>query len=166
MPCVAHTERIQREMALEIFETRHELAIERGAQLIEPREYSMFGVALRLLQPGDEIAAHFGNEFRVFTPPYFRGAQVARLVQLDTARPQIGEKLCVDEIVRHAETAFGQLIDQARRRDRSPRRFASGRRLLRALTGLRRLAIGFLLLFFLGGSSMDPRHFAAPQRQA
>ena len=69
------------------------------------------------------------------------------------------------------------LIDQARRRGRSPRR-ALGRRLLRVLwrvfwrafSGLRRLALGLdlgLAAFFLGAaSSMEPRHFGEPQRQA
>jgi hypothetical protein len=45
-------------------------------------------------------------------------------VQLDAASAQFREQLCVDEIVSHTETTFGELIDQARRRGRSPRRFA------------------------------------------
>jgi hypothetical protein len=95
-------------------------------------------------------------------------------VELDASRSQLGEQLGVDKIVSDTETLFGELIDQARRRGRSPLRFTSGRRLLRVLwrafSALRRLAAGFatgLAAFFFGAaSSMEPRHFGEPQRQA
>jgi hypothetical protein len=89
-------------------------------------------------------------------------------VQLDAAITQFGEQLRVDKVVSHTETTFGELIDHARLRDRSPRRFASGRGLRPFLLGLRRLAAGLgLAAFFFGAaSSMEPRHFGEPQRQA
>ena len=50
MPCVAGAARIQREVPLEVFEAGHERAIERGTQLVEPREHALLGIALGLSQ--------------------------------------------------------------------------------------------------------------------
>jgi hypothetical protein len=152
-------------MPLEILEPRHESAVEHGTQVIEFREQPLLGVTLWRLHPRDEIAAHFGCEALVRAAPDFRGPQVTRGMQLGAARAQLREQRVVDEMVRDAEPALGELIDQARRRERSGRRldfdFASGRRLLRALAGLRRLDAGFF-----GGHNMVPRHCGEPQRQA
>ena len=171
VPRIAGAARIQREVTLEIFEAGHERAVEHGAQLLEPREYALFGIALGLLQPGNEIAADFGHVLRVVATPDPRRLEATGLVQFDAALTQLGEQLRVDEVVSNTVTAFGELIDQARRRDRSPRRFASGRWVLRAFPGLRRFAAGlatffFGAAFFGAASSMEPRHFGEPQRQA
>ena len=72
-----------------------------------------------------------------FSPrPTRAGRSAAGLVQLDAARAQFREQLGVDEVVSHAEAAFGELIDQARRRDRSPRRFGLRATALACLHGL------------------------------
>jgi hypothetical protein len=166
MTRVAGTARIEREVSLEILESGHEPAVERGTQLVEPRQDALFGIALRMLQPGDEVAAHFRSELRFVSAPHSRRPQGAGLVQFDAARAKLREQCGVDEIIDHAEPGFRELIDQARRRDRSPRCFAAGRRDLRASTGLWRLAAGFLRFFFGAGSSIEPRHLGEPQRQA
>ena len=167
MPCIAGAARIQREMTLEVFEPGHERAIERGSQFFEPRQHALLGITLGLLEPGDEVPAHFGHELRVIATSDSRRPQTAGLVQLDAALAQLGEQLRVDEVVSNTEAAFGELIDQARRRDRSPRRFASGRRVLRAFPGLATFGrLGLAAFFFGAASSMEPRHFGDPQRQA
>lgn len=171
MPGVAGAARIQREMTLEVFEAGHERAVERRTQFVEACEHALFGIPLGLLQPGDEVSAHFGHVLRVFATTDPGRLETAGLMQLDAALPQLGEQLRVDKVISDTEPSFGELVDQARRRGRSPRRFASGRRLLRVSLGLRRLAAGltvfFCLLFSFGAaSSMEPRHFGEPQRQA
>lgn len=125
----------------------------------------MFGIALGGLEPGDEIAAYLRRKLLACAAPDFRGTQRTRCVQFDAARAQLGQQRGVDEIVDHAEAALGQLVDQARRRERSARRFASGLRLLRVFAGVRRGFFAFVS-FFLGGHNMVPRHCGEPQRQA
>ena len=186
MPRIAGAAWIEREVSLEIFEAGHERTIERGTQFVEAREHALLGVAFRCLQPGDEVAANLGNVLLVIATAHTRGAQAPGFVQLDAAFPQFGEQRRIDEVVSHTETAFGELIDQARRRGRSPVRLASGRRffraffwrmvwraLWRAFSGLRRLALAlglaaffFATAFLTTASSMEPRHFGDPQRQA
>jgi len=170
MTRIAGAARIQRKVSLEIFEPGHERAVQRGTQLIEPREHALLRIALGRFQPGNEITAHFGHELLVAATADARRLQASGLVQLDAARPQPGEQLRVDEIVSYAETAFGELIDQARRRGRSPDLFAAVRLLLRAFSALRRFAAGLAAFFFTRflttASSMEPRHFGDPQRQA
>ena len=139
-----------------------------ASQFVEPRQHALLGIALGLLEPGDEVPAHFGHELRVVTTSDSRRPQTAGLVQLDAALTQLGEQLRVDEVVSNTEAAFGELIDQARRRDRSPRRFASGRGIAALLARACGVcaALGLAAFFFGAASSMEPRHFGEPQRQA
>ena len=175
MPRVAGAARIQREVSLEILEPGHERAIERGSQLVELREQALLGIALGLLQPGNEVAAHFGSELRVRRRG--RRAPVAgrRSACSSTQRSRSSASSSAStKSSSHAETAFGELIDQARRRDRSPRRFACGRRLLRRCLArlwrrfrLARFGVWLRLRLLSGAAiSMVPRHFGEPQRQA
>ena len=136
------------------------------AQFIEPCQHALLGIPLGLLEPGDEVPAHFGHELRVVTTSDQRRPQTACQVQLDAALTQLGEQFRVDKVVGNTEAAFGELIDHARRRDRSPRRFASGRILRPFFLGLRRLPACLAAFFFGAASSMEPRHFGDPQRQA
>jgi len=156
---------------LEILEPRHQLAVQRHAQLVEPREQPLFGVERGLGQPGDEIAAHFGRQLFLRAATDTRSPQRTAGMQVPATFAQLFQQTGVDEIVDYAEAARRQLIDQridgpvyrARRRGRSPRRLACGRRVLALALGfgLRRFGCGLF-----AGHNMVPRHFGEPQRQA
>jgi hypothetical protein len=128
MPGVTRATWIERKVSLEILEPGHERAIERRPQFVEPAEQALFGVAFGSFEPGNEITADLGGNLLAAAAAYARRAQPPGTVQLDTTLAQFGQQLVVHETVSHTEAMFGELIDQARRRDRSPVRFASARR--------------------------------------
>jgi hypothetical protein len=174
MPRVRRAGRIQREMPLVILEPGHELAIERHLQFIEPCEQPLLGIAFGMCEPRNKIAAHFRNQPLVRTETNARGAQCAGRVQLDAAIVQCLAQLSVDKLIDHAEPAFGELLDQARRRVRSFGRPTRTRRVLRLFVarvvfgadfGRRCVFFGFSTVF-LGGHNMVPRHCGEPQRHA
>ena len=156
---------IQREVSLEVLESRHETTVERDAQLFELRQQLLLGVEFGLGQPRDEIAAHFGSLALLRATPDTRLAQSTRGMQRQATRPQVAQQAASHEVVDDAEPARRELFDQraygARRRGRSPRRFDCVRRLLRACGFDRRLTA-----FCFGGHNMVPRHRGEPQRQA
>jgi hypothetical protein len=161
MARIRRPRRIKREMAVEILEPRHQAAVEFHAQFFEPGQQALFGVELRLGQPRNEVPADLGREAFIGAAPDARRPQRAGLVQRAAASAQVLEQIRVDEGIDNAVAARAELLDQARRRERSPRRFACGRRLLRACVVLR-----FFAGFFFGGHNMVPRHLGEPQRHA
>ena len=166
MASVSRAARIQREVTLEILETGHEAAIERNTQLIEPAQQDLFGIQRRFGEPRDEVASDVGREPFVRAASDARRAQGAGRMQRQAAGAKLRQQIRLDEVVDVSEPARGELIDQARRRGRSPPRlffgrWTCGRRLLRACVGLRR----FTGTFF-GGHNIVPRHLGEPQRHA
>ena len=154
-------------MTLEILEAGHEFAIHGDAQIVELAQQLLLRIELGLGKPGDEIAAHLGREAFVRAATDARGTQRAARVQRQAARAQLGQQLRANEIVDDAEAARGELPYHpwARRRGRSPRRFACGRRLLRACAGSR-FGVRRFTGFFFGGHNMVPRQCGEPQRHA